>query len=60
MAWRRQGDKPLSEPVLTHSTDTYVQHSGGGGGGGEWVDAVSSKRNGSHFADNIFQQHLLE
>ena len=27
MAWRRIGDKPLSEPMLTRFTDAYVQHS---------------------------------
>ena len=26
MAWRRIGDKPLSEPMLTRFTDTYMQH----------------------------------
>ena len=26
MAWRRIGDKPLSEPVLTRFTDTYMRH----------------------------------
>ena len=26
MAWRRIGDKPLSEPILTRFTDTYMQH----------------------------------
>ena len=26
MAWRRVGDKPLSEPMLTRFTDVYVQH----------------------------------
>ena len=24
MAWRRSGDKPLSEPMLTHFTDAYA------------------------------------
>ena len=24
MAWRRTGDKPLSEPMLTHFIDTYM------------------------------------
>ena len=27
MAWRRIGDKPLSELMLTQLTDTYKQHS---------------------------------
>ena len=31
MAWRRTGDKPLSEPMLTHFTDAYMRHWGGGG-----------------------------
>ena len=26
MAWRRIGDKPLSEPMLTRLTDAYMQH----------------------------------
>ena len=27
MAWRRSGDKPLSEPMLVNLTDTYMRHS---------------------------------
>ena len=27
MAWRRKGDKPLSEAMLVYSTDTYMRHS---------------------------------
>ena len=34
MAWRKIGDKPLSEPMLTWFTNTYMRHGGGGGGGG--------------------------
>ena len=26
MAWRRIGDKPLSAPMLTWLTNTYIQH----------------------------------
>ena len=26
MAWRRIGDKPLSEPMLTRFTDAYMWH----------------------------------
>ena len=26
MAWRRIGDKPLSEPTLIQFTDAYMQH----------------------------------
>ena len=26
MAWCRTGDKPLSEPMLTQFTDTYMRH----------------------------------
>ena len=29
MAWRRIGDKPLSEPMLIRFTDEYMQHYGG-------------------------------
>ena len=28
MAWHRTGDKELSEPMLTQSTDTYIRHCG--------------------------------
>ena len=28
MAWRRRGDKPLPEPMLTQFTDAYMRHSG--------------------------------
>ena len=27
MAWRRTGDKPLSEPMLTQFNDAYMRHS---------------------------------
>ena len=26
MAWRRIGDKPLSEPMLSRFTDAYMRH----------------------------------
>ena len=26
MAWRRMGDKPLSEPILTQFTNAYMRH----------------------------------
>ena len=26
MAWRRTGDKPLSEPVMTEFNNTYMHH----------------------------------
>ena len=26
MAWRRTGDKPLPEPMLTPFTDAYMRH----------------------------------
>ena len=26
MAWRRTGDKPLSEPMLSQFTDAYMRH----------------------------------
>ena len=27
MAWRRTGDKPLSEPMMTQLNDAYMRHS---------------------------------
>ena len=58
MAWRRIGDKPLSELKLTQFTDTYAAL-----GGDELIDdSVSSvfnslrpRQNGRHFTDNIFK-----
>ena len=32
MAWRRTGDKPLPEQMVTHFTDSYMRHRRGGGG----------------------------
>ena len=32
MAWRRTGDKPLPEPMLTQFTDAYMRH------WGRWVN----------------------
>ena len=26
LAWRRRGDKPLPEPMLTQLTDAYMRH----------------------------------
>ena len=26
MAWRRTGNKPLPDPMMTQFTDTYMQH----------------------------------
>ena len=26
MAWRRTGDKPLSEPMMTQFSDAYMRH----------------------------------
>ena len=28
MAWRRRGDKPLPEPMMTQFTDAYMRHYG--------------------------------
>ena len=27
LAWRRTGDKPLSEPMMTQFNDAYMRHS---------------------------------
>ena len=41
MAWRRIGDKPLSEPMLTLFTYAYMRHKvGGGGGGGDKLNTI--------------------
>ena len=29
MAWRRTGDKPFPEPMMTLFTDAYIRHQGG-------------------------------
>ena len=46
MAWRRSGDKPLSEPMLTQFTDAYMHICGTRG---RWVNSVS--QNCRHSAD---------
>ena len=28
MAWRRTGDKPLPEPMMTQFNDAYIRHKG--------------------------------
>ena len=34
MAWRRPGDKPLSEPMLAQFTNAYMRHKGG------WISSL--------------------
>ena len=54
MAWRRPGDKPLSEPMvvslLTHICVTRPQ----------WVNGLSPEQNGCHFCMRHFEMHVLE
>ena len=49
MAWRRPGDKPLSESMMvllpTHICVTRPQ----------WVNTLRRRHNGRHFADNILK-----
>ena len=49
MAWRRPGDKPLSEPMMvslpTHICVTRPQ----------WVNSSSPGQNGCHFAEDILR-----
>ena len=66
MAWRRIGDKPLSETTLTWFTDAYMRHllawgwgggwgggGWGGGGGGRWVNmGISLQIQMSHWDAN--------
>ena len=53
MAWRRPGDKPLSEPMmvslLTHICVT----------GPQWVYTLRPRQNCRHFADDIFKRIIL-
>ena len=52
MAWRRPGDKPLSEPMVvnlqTHICVTRPQ----------WDNTLRPRQNGRHFADYIFK-HII-
>ena len=59
MAWRRQGDKPLSEPVLTHSTDTYVQHSGGGDELMQWAQNEMARILQTTFFNSIYLNKII-
>ena len=53
MAWRRQGDKPLFEPMmvslLMHKCITRPQ----------WVNTLELRQNGGHFVENIFKSIFL-
>ena len=54
MAWRRPGDKPLSEPMmvklLTHICVTQPQ----------WVNTLRHRQNDLHFSDDIFKSTFSE
>ena len=54
MAWRRIGDKPLSEPMLTQFTDTYVAL---GGDELTFNDTAhwGRNKNGGHLVDDILK-----
>ena len=53
MAWRRPGDKLLSEPMmvnlLTHICVTQPQ----------WVNTLRQRQNGSHFVEDLFNCNFL-
>ena len=49
MAWRRTGDKPLPEPMLTQFTDAYICHMG------RWVKAHRFR----HSLSTIFTKSYL-
>ena len=53
MAWRRSGDKPLSEPVLTPFTDAYIYHTRG-----RWVNGFCFLKKSLGF--DIFYDHSIE
>ena len=54
MAWRRIGDKPLSEPMLTRFAYTYMRHWGGVSGQNGWDDGMSwgNFRDGKFWLDH--------
>ena len=53
MAWRRIGDKPLSEPMLTQFTDAYVRHQG------RWVKTLTLEQNGWHSQIQFLESKIL-
>ena len=53
MAWRRPGDKPLSEPVMVSLlTQICVTRP-------QWVNTLGPRQNDRHFTDDIFKCILL-
>ena len=49
MAWRRPGDKPLSEPMMVRlPTHIFVTQP-------QWVNSSPPGQNGCHFTDDIFR-----
>ena len=54
MAWRRPGDKPLSEPMMV-SLPTHICVARP-----QWVNTLRPRQNSRHFADDIFQRILLK
>ena len=67
MAWRRPGDKPLSEPItvnlLTHICVTRPQwvkgHELGHHCACRWLNTLRPRQHGCHFADNTFNRIFL-
>ena len=64
MAWRRSGDKPLSEPMmvslLTHICVIRPQWVKQYKGVTSWISTFKSTQNGRHFSRRHFQMHFLE
>ena len=53
MAWRRPGDKPLSEPMIVRlPTHICVARP-------QWVNTLRLRRNGCHFPDDIFMNENI-
>ena len=53
MAWRRPGDKPLSEPMMAHlPMHIWVTRP-------QWVNSSLPGQNGCHFTDDIFKWILI-
>ena len=65
MAWRRPGDKPLSEPMMeddikiSGSVGNYTVYEVRWPGASQEIEPLCPERNGGHFAD-IFKIDFVE
>ena len=54
MVWRRIGDKPLSESVLTRFTDAYMRYKG------EWINSVTMGIEGKYLTLYSWRRHGMD